>query len=118
MAIFSHISLPPVTPDGKGGLLATGAIVNADEETYELPGLEEADLVDDLDKLHNVYSTWFAKQRPEPSTRMVCKDHFYFTAFRAATKDHPAGLTYLLSQGMRLDRHLIKAAVQSGSIRV
>jgi hypothetical protein len=62
------------------------------EETDQLHILEEASLIGDLDKVHNIYSTLFAKQRPDPITGSVCKDLFYFAAYRAATNDQPACL--------------------------
>ncbi len=90
------------SPEGGGGPLGT----------------LEASVIGDLDRLHTIYSTWFAKQRPEPSTGMISKDKFNITALHAATHDQPAILAYFLSQGIKLNRYLIKDAVISGSIQV
>ena len=108
-------------PDGRGG---SPSKANPDEQSDELHDLKEASEIGDLDRLHTIYSTWFAKQRPEPSTGIIFKDKFYFPIFHAATHDQPAILAYFLSQGYllsqerKLDLHFIKHAVESGSIQV
>ena len=95
------------------------AAITADrnQKTCEPRDLEEANFIGDLNRLQVVYCAWFAKQRPEPTTGVICKNDFYFTAVRAATNDQPAILA-LLSQGINLNRNLPKAAMMSGPTRV
>ena len=106
---------PQILPDRRDESHPT---INVDEGINELHALEEASSIGDINNLHTLYSNWFAKQRPEPSTGIVSKDDLYLTTIRAATNDQPTSLAYLLSQGMKLDCNLIKAAVESGPTRV
>ena len=115
-----RIKSPPslTTPEERGQSPQSPSKVNTDKPSDELRDLEEASVMGDLDRLHTIYSTWFAKQRPEPSTGIICKNPFDSTARHAATHDQPAILAYILSQGLKLDRYLLKEAVLSGSTRV
>lgn len=63
--------LPPsIAPDLRGGSLS---IMNATKEGNELHDLEDANLIGDLDRSHNMYSTWFARQRPATARELSAK---------------------------------------------
>ncbi|KAL8917000.1 MAG: hypothetical protein Q9208_008218 [Pyrenodesmia sp. 3 TL-2023] len=72
----------------------------------------------DLDKVHELYSAWFADQKPNPNTGLVEHNHLHLAAQAAAAKGHWACLNYLLSRGVELYGHIISAGVKSKSIQV
>ena len=84
----------------------------------EFSELEDGGLVDNVNHLHALYSSWFSMQQPDPTTGEIKSNKFYYAAHQAAAKGRPASLSYLLRHGIRLDRDLIKAAVMSHSTQI
>lgn len=90
----------------------------ANDDTEEIHEIEKACSNGDLENLHALYSTWLARQQPDSSTGEISKDQLYLAAHKAATTNQSTSLAYLLSQGLKLNRELIKSAVLSGSTQV
>lgn len=72
----------------------------------------------DLAKVHKLYSSWFARQEPDPRTGLVGRQGITNAAWAAAVSGHWACLNYFLSQGAELVDHVIRAGVESKSTAV
>ncbi|KAL8970979.1 MAG: hypothetical protein Q9197_003519 [Variospora fuerteventurae] len=96
-------------------------IVN-DEEENGLNSARTKDLMvastnGDVDQLHQIYSTWFAMQKPDPASGMVRYDSLHLVAHKAASSGNWPCLNYLLRQGVSLD-FIVGAGVCSKSVPV
>ena len=68
-----------------------------------LKSLEKACNTGDLDATHEIFSAWFAQQKPDAATGLIPLPYFATSAMSAAaTNDHPMCLAYLLQQGVEI----------------
>lgn len=93
-----------------------------DEEENGLKSARTKDLMvasanGDVDQLHQIYSTWFALQKPDPASGLVRYDYLHLVAHKAASSGHWPCLNYLLRQGVSLD-FIVGAGVCSKSVPV
>ncbi|KAL8904484.1 MAG: hypothetical protein Q9207_003248 [Kuettlingeria erythrocarpa] len=72
----------------------------------------------DLSRVHELYSSWFAKQKPDPDTGLVRHRYLHNAAQEAAAQGHWPCLNYMLSCGVELYAHIIAAGVRSKSVQV
>ena len=72
----------------------------------------------DVDRLHELYSTWLAKQKPYPADGVIIQPYNWPAAEAAASNGHWPCLNYLLSLGLRLNGNIIHVAVESRSLEV
>ncbi|KAI4100463.1 MAG: hypothetical protein LQ345_007455, partial [Seirophora villosa] len=71
----------------------------------------------DLNRVHELYSAWFAKQKPDPATGFVRHRYLHLAAAEAALNGHWPCLNYLLELGVSLGL-VIGYGVDSKSIQV
>ncbi len=84
----------------------------------ELSQLELACTSGKLHTVHTIFSQWLAKQNPDPEKGCIDKNCFGPALNAAVINDHPLIAGYLLSQGLRVNIHLVQIAIYMKSCKM